>query len=224
MYHFQPEEAPEELLPAEDEQPTEQLQFAEQLPVSAENTDHNPIYYTQTFCRDCNKILPSPDQLRDHNLAKHRGLYMCGVCLRGFKSTYCLKNHAATHKSKQFMCCYCDKTFSRGGTLKEHIMKFHKKDGQCPNCGKSKDVDHVCYKCKDCKAAFKNVETFEGHSCQQTKLFDCPYCGESFTRHQGLLNHMLNQENKRKFSCVVCNHRFNTQGTLTRNRSCSQGM
>lgn len=177
-----------------------------------ENTDHNPVYYNNTFCRDCNKLFSSPDALRKHNLNKHVGLYTCGVCLRGFKTSSCLKNHTATHSRKQVMCCYCDKSFSRASSMREHIRRIHKKEERCLNCGRVKEQDHVCYKCKECSASFRTRVSFANHRCVSTKVYVCPYCEESFTRNQGLQNHMLNQENKRKFKCPVCNDRFNTKG------------
>ena len=174
--------------------------------------EHSTDLYTKTCCTVCREFFETTAQLREHNLVKHKDLFICGICLRGFSTVKYLKTHVETHQPKQFKCVQCNAMFSRAASLILHFKRVHRQKELCLKCGRIKSADHECYKCDDCSSSFRTLASLEKHECEKNRVFVCPYCGESFTRHQGLLNHMLNKENKRKFTCVVCTRSFNTQG------------
>ena len=144
---------------------------------------------------------------------------MCSVCFRGYESTHELKRHMAVHSLKRFKCPTCRSTYSNRSSLIRHQKTAHSATSGntdntvCGHCGKHRGPGHMCYTCTECTAQFRTKEGFTAHECTKTRVYSCPYCSEQFTRRSGVLNHIMNEENKRKFHCGQCGMRFNTSGS-----------
>eukprot|EP00116_Pleurobrachia_bachei_P001206 sb/3461468/ len=186
---------------------------------------HDPEPYIHSYCRQCGEMFTSYEKFKSHNLEKHGGTYMCSVCFRGYEGTHELKKHMSVHSLKRFKCPTCRSTYSTRSSLIRHQKSAHNtttnSDNKtakpvCGNCGKHRGPGHMCYTCTECTAQFRSKESFTAHECNKTRVYSCPYCSEQFTRRTGVLNHIMNEENKRKFHCGHCGMRFNTSAQLRR--------
>lgn len=159
-------------------------------------------------CAECNKSFKTYNCLYAHR-RRHQtrvAKFSCASCDKSFTSRSDLTNHLRTHtQEKQFACHYdgCSKIFVHKANLNVHIRSHVEKDG---------------FKCDICHKTLSNSNALRVHLNKvhkAEKKFDCDSCTIRFASPQLLKIHEELHKPK-KFSCTMCNQRYNFMADLNR--------
>ena len=119
-------------------------------------------------------------------------------------------------KTKHFKCDLCDFVGTEESYLNDHIQKKHVNKHYYSNSIVSKDRHNFKksnYKCGNCdfETDCKEKKCYHKKICLKNlnlKNFKCSYCGEDFTKKEGLIEHMTSVHNKERhyfdFKCLYC--------------------
>ncbi|KAJ8957980.1 hypothetical protein NQ318_001981 [Aromia moschata] len=139
----------------------------------------------------------------------------CPVCDKSFIVRSALKAHMRTHsKEKPYVCHICGRGFSHQANLKPHVATHS--DGlpfECEHCGERvRDrkglLKHLRYHhmdCKDeeCQFCLKfNKDPQKTSKELQKRMWNCPYCPESFKYYPTYKNHVKTHNNE-SFACTL---------------------
>lgn len=120
--------------------------------------------------------------------------YQCGICGENYMEAKNLelhiKSHLKGHKAHDatFECYICHTQLKSMCSTRDHLTKKHK------------SIDKHCIVCRAKLSSFE----FEWHLCGGESI-KCEYCSLSFDTTNGILNHIENTHNdKRFYFCELC--------------------
>eukprot|EP00794_Sanderia_malayensis_P020470 gene20470-22486_t len=118
------------------------------------------------------------------DIYKRKRQWPCQKCTKCFTCPSDLKAHDRVHSgNRPFTCKQCGKSFTQTGNLKKHERYVHQ---GLPRPASNK------YKCKQCDMSFptSGETTAHRHVHNNTKPFQCLYCGMAFTQKGNLKKHV----------------------------------
>lgn len=157
--------------------------------------------------------------------AKHTDEYTseCSVCARMFKTkTECTVHVKAVHNERLYNCEICEKQCQTSGNLRNHFLVAHgERNGD--------NAIRTNFECDSCGQVFTSTIGLKEHKKYQhnsgtiAKL-KCNECLKMFVKQQTLKTHIagVHGNNKRPFSCDVCQKSFKTNSTLFSHRKTHQ--
>lgn len=172
-------------------------------------------------CEECGKHISSPECLRLHVDAIHRGIkHPCPHCNY---STGWPKNldehimfyhtHANDESILKYQCSICGKKFKRQNSLAEHELTHNPKT----------------LKCSHCKRGFSHDRYLERHisSVHGDKKFPCETCGKKFTTQEYVKTHFNSvhlDHSERRHKCEICGQGFNKKMAFKSHMNKHQGL
>ena len=159
-------------------------------------------------CTECNKAFKTYNCLYAHRRRHQERIakFNCASCDKSFTSRSDLTNHLRTHtQEKQFACDYkgCTKVFIHKANLNVHIRSHKEVAG---------------FNCDVCNKPLANSNALRVHLNKvhkAEKKYQCQLCTLKFASPQLLKIHEEIHKPK-KFSCKMCNQRYNFLADLTR--------
>lgn len=138
----------------------------------------------QLICHSCGKIFRSRCGLSQHVRSKHtlQFSFKCGVCSKGFMSSYHYRGHLASHeKILERKCEKCPATFRYQSTLQEHIKVQHQ--GMEFRCDKD-----------GCAKVFASSRALRDHqrAIHENKYYYCSKCNKNFRWRSSVRYHEKN--------------------------------
>ena len=146
---------------------------------SSSKNESIPEVIKDQKCDLCGKCFAQCHELKNHIKSAHGGQkkFKCSNCDNSYSTSQNLLNHRQImHETAppqtSFKCEICDKSYMFKTTLEGHRSRVHvkgKKD-KCEKCGKS------FFNAYDLKRHIATVHD------KKKGLFECDYCGETFSR------------------------------------------
>ncbi|XP_071448084.1 zinc finger protein 62-like [Hetaerina americana] len=192
-------------------------------------TDHEYCQsHTQQFkCIPCMSILQSQEEFNSHLTEHHTASYLpCCLCGKKFNwLVYVEHIKSCQHKRIEWefrrqlswkTCHPCGKIFHSAGALRRH-MKRHQTHQK------------LKYDCKTCSRTFQHGGAYAKHlwanpthgpperrakiPCVSTNYI-CEKCGKTFSKRDGLNNHLMRHEDVKPYACTSCPKSFITRRAL----------
>ena len=158
-------------------------------------------------CDQCETILLSREQLKEHWLSLHPDYkpFKCPTCTQCFKHSQSRNRHARTHQvDLKYPCHVCDKKFNRLDSLTKHKNTKHAPPDQ-----------KQMYACTLCESSYLFYHSLERHMRThfQEGRYACTLCNKSFTSETRLATHMTFHTG---IICAICNITFSKIGNLNK--------
>eukprot|EP00092_Neocalanus_flemingeri_P035690 GFUD01038857.1.p1 GENE.GFUD01038857.1~~GFUD01038857.1.p1 ORF type:complete len:499 (-),score=74.87 GFUD01038857.1:57-1553(-) len=172
-------------------------------------------------CEECGKKISSPECLRLHVDAIHRGIkHPCPHCPYSTGWPKNLDEHIMfyhTHVNDEsilkYQCSICGKKFKRQNSLAEHELTHNPKT----------------FKCFHCNRGFSHDRYLERHilSVHGDKKFPCEICGKKFTTQEYVKTHYNSvhlEHSERRHKCDICGQGFNKKMAFRSHMNKHQGL
>jgi len=172
-------------------------------------------------CEECGKKISSPECLRLHVDAIHRGIkHPCPHCPYSTGWPKNLDEHIMfyhTHVNDEsilkYQCSICGKKFKRQNSLAEHELTHNPKT----------------FKCSHCNRGFSHDRYLERHilSVHGDKKFPCEICGKKFTTQEYVKTHYNSvhlEHSERRHKCNICGQGFNKKMAFRSHMNKHQGL
>ncbi|XP_049882764.1 myoneurin-like [Pectinophora gossypiella] len=150
-------------------------------------------------CFGCKLKFDNLQKLSKHMSICDTALHTCMHCNLHFDSRQKMKQHSLTHNPP--LTCNCGKQFVSNEKLLEHNKTCHVGGNPMMNC---------VYRCKQCKATFKERFQLYKHAKNHIMKADeriCDICGHSFIGFDALNKHKKEMHEKAKnsqYRCKIC--------------------
>ena len=190
----------------------------------------NLLYSDKIICEECNYLVDSIDQYREHIELNHT------ISKRFFHAYH---NTDFTKRHEPFRCFQCDEIFPSRSKLSRHAQRAHFevlfKCGLCQEKFTFKDnldrhwkAIHKGYKesneifsCDTCGMKFpvkgNYTRHLKIHAADPNEVFSCDTCGMQFPVKHNYTRHLkLHDEPKEKFNCDTCGMEFSVKSNYTR--------
>ncbi|XP_041983880.1 zinc finger protein 595-like [Aricia agestis] len=186
---------------------------AEELQEERKRLQKEEDYVNAMFrCEKCIVTFPNSDDLKDHihlKHDKHAALFKCNICECSFKYNVSFNYHMTRH-TRRFQCTACSDRFITKSTAIHHYNSVH-----C--LGTETDIHFE-----------KPLDTVspEGTEYQsKSASFPCEFCPKVFQWRTSLRKHYethrIQNGQKRKPYCEVCQLSFTSSGNLQKHVKCS---
>jgi len=172
-------------------------------------------------CEECGKKISSPECLRLHVDAIHRGIkHPCPHCPYSTGWPKNLHEHIMfyhTHVNDEsilkYQCSICGKKFKRQNSLAEHELTHNPKT----------------FKCSHCNRGFSHDRYLERHvvSVHGDRKFPCEICGKKFTTQEYVKTHYNSvhlEHSERRHKCDICGQGFNKKMAFRSHMNKHQGL
>lgn len=191
---------------------------------------HSCLASSEIVCEYCSTPFELLDQLKEHLANEHSNaeklVYICDICRSPFPMRSLMDCHKKYHKSGCYSCKKCNKTFDTVLQKQKHLINDH-----VTNSKSSLITHHLLshitfifdfflnitdYLCDECGRSFKSDSGLRTHKHAHTGLkVYCTKCPYSTSSKGVLRRHMArHQTGTSKFSCHLCNKKFDTSITL----------
>lgn len=151
---------------------------------------------------------------------ENRRIYKCLPCDKVFKACKRLYNHLMLHEGA-FRCNKCDRKFSCRKRLDNHVCLSYAGSSNFTRTNRDS------YKCNKCDKEFSHEDGVRKHMLNHMDGYTCDKCGLVFVRKPALDSHSCDSsadrkqqpdkvDNRRRYSCVFCGRRFETEKYLMR--------
>jgi len=172
-------------------------------------------------CEECGKKISSPECLRLHVDAIHRGIrHQCPHCPYNTGWPKNLDEHVMfyhTHVNDEsilkYQCSICGKKFKRQNSLAEHELTHNPKT----------------FKCSHCNRGFSHDRYLERHiiSVHGDRKYPCEICGKKFTTQEYVKVHYNSvhlEHSERRHKCDICGQGFNKKMAFRSHMNKHQGL
>lgn len=165
-------------------------------------------------CQECYRIFPDSISLRDHQRC-HGALkpYECPECGMVFKHYSVMEDHRRKHTENMrcHVCHICGKSFKYSSLLHQHqYLHTGQKPFHCPECGKTfAFAQNMKAHCRQHRLRETNPLSSTDQPSKQT-----PVSAPEVVRRPGKENTNQSEEQKRTFSCPLCQQTHNTPANL----------
>ena len=139
-------------------------------------------------CLVCSRMFQSETSLQKHSEVYHShstSTFPCSHCTKILSTEQILKRHIETvHGEKSFECYKCGKKFSRNNHCIRHLRDVHSIETKL-NLNYTRTELLYKFKCIDCEAKFKRLETLKRHEIfmhGEPSVFKCKVCSKTFNR------------------------------------------
>nr|CAD7411647.1 unnamed protein product [Timema poppensis] len=160
------------------------------------------------YCRQCDVMFESSEELDDHKGRNMCSNHPCQFCDKKFKTKNSLVKHERLHTNERpYMCEQCGKSFRTRTILRSHL-DTHDKSRK--------------FICTDCGKAFNNKANFKHHTATHlNRAFLCDICGKTLKSLSYLRVHKLNHKNPdllKRFACDMCGNKYVSRHQMKQHR------
>nr|CAD7591702.1 unnamed protein product [Timema genevievae] len=160
------------------------------------------------YCRQCDVMFESSEELDDHKGKDMCSNHPCQFCDKKFKTKNSLVKHERLHTNERpYMCEQCGKSFRTRTILRSHL-DTHDKSRK--------------FVCTDCGKAFNNKANFKHHTATHlNRAFLCDICGKTLKSLSYLRVHKLNHKNPdllKRFACDMCGNKYVSRHQMRQHR------
>ncbi|SPP86913.1 zinc finger protein 391 [Drosophila guanche] len=225
------EEEAEDILTCEEEEIECEVEEADYLDESVEESTQLPCEPLPYVCKVCQKPFRQQCRLNQHMRSHiHEKLYRCDECGKKLKHLRNFKEHMLTHSNvKPHQCPICDRFYRTTSSLAAHKRTHaEEKPHTCEKCGRGyAALDHLKrhmlthtgerpYACDLCDKAYYDSSSLRQHKVSHTgaKMFTCEICGVGLSQKSGYKKHMLVHSGAKPHKCHICGRAFTFTSNL----------